>query len=424
MGKCIKRNRMSGKKLALVVGGGPAPGINGVISSATIEALNHGLEVYGIIGGFKSLFEGKKDSFIPLTIEDVSRIHTQGGSILKTSRDRPENVQERFKTLISTLYEFGISYLITIGGEGTLFMASWIERETRGRISIVHTPKTIDNDIPLPGGFSTFGYQTARHVGVELVKNIMEDARSMDRWYFITTMGRHTGHLALGIGKAAGATVTLIPEEFPEKRLSIRKVADILTGSIIKRYSMGRSYGVAILAEGIAEKFDMDELQKIEFIEKDEISGKIRLSDIQLGRILKTFVNENLKECGISTNIVSMNIGYELRAADPIPFDIEYTRDLGYGAVNHLIKGGTGAIITVYEGRIMAVPFVEMFDSKGNVKIRKVDVDSELYRVAREYMIRLEEDDFEGERIEKLANTANMSPQKFRERFGYLFGLC
>jgi 6-phosphofructokinase len=112
MGKCIKRNGMSGKKLALVVGGGPAPGINGVISSATIEALNHGLEVYGIIGGFKSLFEGKKDSFIPLTIEDVSRIHTQGGSILKTSRDRPENVQERFKTLISTLYEFGISYLM------------------------------------------------------------------------------------------------------------------------------------------------------------------------------------------------------------------------------------------------------------------------------------------------------------------------
>lgn len=412
------------KKLGIIVGGGPAPGINGVISSATIEALNHGLEVYGIVGGFKSLFEGSLSNFTRLTIDDVSRIHTTGGSILKTSRDKPEDVQEKFKTLISTLYESGINYLITIGGEGTLFMASWIERETRGKISVVHTPKTIDNDIPLPGGFSTFGYQTARHVGVDLVKNIMEDARTMDRWYFITTMGRHTGHLALGIGKAAGATITLIPEEFPEKRLSIKKVADILTGAIIKRYSMGRSYGVAILAEGIAEKFDMEELSKIEFIEKDEISGKIRISDIQLGRILRTFVLDNLKECGIKTNIVSMNIGYELRAADPIPFDIEYTRNLGYGAVNHLLKGGTGALIAVYEGRIMAVPFVEMFDSKGNVKIRKVDIDSELYRVAREYMIRLEEDDFGEERLKRLAETANMSPQRFKDRFGYLFGLC
>ncbi|MCX7856637.1 MAG: diphosphate--fructose-6-phosphate 1-phosphotransferase [Deltaproteobacteria bacterium] len=415
---------MAKKKLAIVVGGGPAPGINGVISSATIEALNHGLEVYGIVGGFKTLFEGNINNFLPLTIDHVSRIHTTGGSILKTSRDAPENVQEKFKTLISTLYQSGINYLITIGGEGTLFMASWIERETRGKISVVHTPKTIDNDIPLPGGFSTFGYQTACHVGVNIVKNIMEDARTMDRWYFITTMGRHTGHLALGIGKAAGATVTLIPEEFFEKKVSLKKVADILAGAIIKRYSMGRSYGVAILAEGIVEKFDMDELSKIEFIERDEISGKIRISDIQLGRILKIYVSDTLNECGIKTNIVSMNIGYELRAADPIPFDIEYTRNLGYGAVNHLLKGGTGALIAVYEGRIMAVPFVEMFDSKGNVKIRKVDIDSELYRVAREYMIRLEEEDFEGQRLKTLADTAHMTPEKFRERFGYLFGLC
>lgn len=415
---------MAQKKLGIVVGGGPAPGINGVISAATIEALNHGISVYGIVGGFKTLFEGNLKNFIPLTIDDVSRIHTTGGSILKTSRDRPENVQEKFKILISTLLESGLDYLITIGGEGTLYMASLIEKETRGRIAVVHAPKTIDNDIPLPGGFSTFGYQTARHVGVNLVKNIMEDAKTMERWYLITTMGRHTGHLALGIGKAAGATITLIPEEFPEKVVPIRKVADILTGSIIKRLSMGKSYGVAILAEGIAEKFDMDELKKVEFIERDETSGQIRISDIQLGRILKGYIAENLKEFGIKIGLVSMNIGYELRAADPIPFDIEYTRNLGYGAVNYLIKGGTAAVITVYEGRIMAVPFVDMLDSKGKVKIRKVDVDSELYRVAREYMIRLEESDFEEERLRKIAQAANMSPDKFKARFGYLFDLC
>jgi 6-phosphofructokinase len=243
--------------VGIIVGGGPAPGINGVISSATIEAINQGKNVVGIKGGFKGLFRGDKNCAIPLTLDDVSRIHTEGGSILRTSRDYPEKVKEKFKTLMLTLKKIGIKYLITIGGEGTLFMANWIEQEAKRSISVVHVPKTIDNDIPLPGGVSTFGYETARHWGVEIVKNIMEDSRTTGRWYFLSTMGRHTGHLALGIGKASGATITLIPEEF-KKEISFKKVADILTGSIIKRLSMNRDHGVAILAEGIAEKFNIE----------------------------------------------------------------------------------------------------------------------------------------------------------------------
>ncbi|EKE01028.1 MAG: hypothetical protein ACD_21C00240G0004, partial [uncultured bacterium] len=163
--------------VGIIVGGGPAPGINGIISAATIEAINNGKRVVGIIGGFKSLFEGQQN-ILPLTINDVSRIHAKGGSILRTSRDTPENAQAKFKTLLATLKSIGIKYLITIGGDGTLHMANWIEREARGSISVVHTPKTIDNDIPLPGGFSTFGYQTARHVGVYIINNIIEDART------------------------------------------------------------------------------------------------------------------------------------------------------------------------------------------------------------------------------------------------------
>lgn len=406
--------------IGIIVGGGPAPGINGVISSATIEAINQGKTVLGIMGGFKNLFEGDVNSVLPLTIENVSRLHATGGSILRTSRDAPENAKEKFKILMATLKKLGIKYIITIGGEGTCFMAKWIETEGRGSVNVVHTPKTIDNDIPIPGGISTFGYQTARHVGVELVSNIIEDARTMGRWYFISTMGRHTGHLALGIGQASGATITLIPEEFPEAKVSIRKVADILTGSIIKRHAMGRDYGVVIIAEGIAERFDMDELAKCESVEKDETTGKIRLPDIQLGRVLREVVRNNLRTIGIASPIVSMNIGYELRAAPPIPFDIEYTRNLGYGAVRYLLKGGTGAMIVVYEGRIIPVPFVEMVDSKGQIKIRKVDMNSELYEVARKYMIRLEKEDFEGDRLKKLAATAKMKPEEFRTRFNYI----
>lgn len=409
--------------LAVVVGGGPAPGINGAISAATIEAINNGLDVIGVKGGFKSLFEGRKNNIVPLTIEDVSRIHTQGGSILGSSREYPDKVKERFKLLMRTFKTFKVRYLITIGGDGTSFMARWIEREAKGSISVVHVPKTIDNDLPLPGGMPTFGYETARHYGVEIIKNLMEDAKTMGRWYFITTMGRNVGHLALGIGKASGATITLIPEEFQEDRISIKKIADLLEGSIIKRLSMGKGYGVAIIAEGIADKLDFHELLKYEHLERDE-TGRVRLSQIQLGRIAKEFVRKSLKERNIEITIVDKNIGYELRAADPIPFDIEYTKNLGYGAVKFLLRGGSGAMITIYEGRLNSVPFADMFNpDTGRIKIRTVDITSEPYEVGRKYMIRLEKEDFNPSNLRRLARAANMTSSEFRKRFSYLFNV-
>ncbi|HXW68858.1 MAG TPA: diphosphate--fructose-6-phosphate 1-phosphotransferase [Dissulfurispiraceae bacterium] len=409
--------------VGIIVGGGPAPGINGVISSATIEAVNQGKKVIGIKGGFKPLFEGRTDCALPLTISDVSRIHTQGGSILRTSREYPDKVKDKFRVLMSTLKQLGINYLVTVGGEGTLFMANWIGRESRGDMSIVHVPKTIDNDIPLPGGASTFGYQTARHLGVEIVQNIMEDAKTTGRWYFITAMGRHAGHLALGIGKAAGTTITLIAEEFGEEKLSFKKVADVLAGSIIKRLAYGIDHGVAVLAEGISEKFDYEELCDYERVEKDE-TGRPRLSEIQLGRVLKNFVMNTLGCLGLHTTIVDKNVGYELRAAAPIPYDLEYTRDLGYGAIRYLLKGGTGAMIVLNNGHLRAIPFAEMVDyPSGKIKIRTVDITSEPYEVALKYMRRLTCDDFEGERLQRLADTVHLSPGEFVCRFGYLVGI-
>ncbi|MGO9611923.1 MAG: diphosphate--fructose-6-phosphate 1-phosphotransferase [Dissulfurispiraceae bacterium] len=406
--------------LGIIVGGGPAPGINGVISSATIEAINEGKAVVGIVGGFKTLFEGDSSRVIPLSINDVSRLHTEGGSILRTSRDYPDRIKEKMKVLMSTLKKIGIKYLVTIGGEGTLFMASLIEKEARGSMSVVHVPKTIDNDIPLPGGAPTFGYETARHWGVEIVKNVMEDAKTTGRWYFITTMGRYAGHLALGIGKAAGATITIISEEFKEEKISLKKVADILAGSIIKRLSMGRDHGVAVLAEGLAERLDPDELKQHEQLEDDE-TGRTRLSEIQLGRVLKTFVRKTLESMGIRLTIVDKNIGYELRAADPIPFDVEYTRNLGYGAVRYILRGGTGSMIVFENGYLRPIPFVEMIEySTGKVKVRLVDITSENYEAGRKYMIRLEKEDFSGESLKQLAQAVNLSPQSFKDRFGYI----
>lgn len=408
------------KTLAIVVGGGPAPGINGVISAATIEAVSKGIKVIGIMDGFKWLFYGDTSKILHLTEKNAWDIHNRGGSVLRTSREFPGNPKKQFENMIKALKALNIKFLITIGGDGTAYMAKKIEEKTREFLSIVHVPKTIDNDLPLPGGAATFGFETARHWGTELIENIIEDARTTGRWYFIITMGRHTGHLALGIGKASGATITLIPEEFREKKLKFSKVADILEGSIIKRLAQGHPHGVAILAEGIADKIDIRELSKYERTGKDEM-GEVKLSEVQLGRIMEYFVSKNLESRGIKVKIIFKNIGYELRAADPIPFDAEYTRNLGYSAVKFLLKGGTGAMITFYESRLTAIPFRKMIDPvTKKTKLRYVDIKSEPYMVGREYMVRLEKEDFIPKNLSRLAKAGRMSVAEFKERFSYL----
>lgn len=408
------------KKLAIVVGGGPAPGINGVISAATVEAVNRGLQVIGILDGFKWLFRGDTCKCIPLDHSNAWSVHSRGGSILRIARDFPENADESFQVMMRALKKLKVSYIITIGGDGTSFVAREIEKRARGSIAIAHVPKTIDNDLPLPGGAPTFGFETARHWGTEIVKNIIEDARTTGRWYFVTTMGRHTGHLALGIGKAAGATLTLIPEEFRGRNLKFSKVADILEGAIIKRLARGFAYGVAILAEGVAGKIDLKELARYESLERDE-RGELHLSEVQLGRILQHHINANLASRKVRVKIVHKTIGYELRAANPIPFDAEYTRNLGYSAVKYLMSGGSGALITFYEGRLKPIPLGKIIDPvTKKTRIRYVNTKADPFLVGRQYMVRLEKEDLAPKSLRKLASAGRMSPATFRQRFGYI----
>ena len=159
----------------------------------------------------------------------------------------------------------------------------------------MHVPKTIDNDLDLPWGIPTFGFQTARHIGVEIVQNLMVDAQTTSRWYFVVSMGRKAGHLALGIGKATGATLTLIPEEFPDHVSKLSHIVDILVGAIIKRLSYGRTDGVAVLAEGLVEHLDPKDLEYLVNVERDA-HDNIRIAEINFGEILKYKVQERLKE--------------------------------------------------------------------------------------------------------------------------------
>ena len=199
----------------ILVGGGPAPGINGVIGAATILARRSGARVLGLVDGFQWLMKGDTGHVFELRIAQVSRVHLLGGSILQTSRANPTKKPEDLARVVATLEQLGVDHLITIGGDDTAFSARRVSEQAAGRIRVAHVPKTIDNDLPLPGGIPTFGFETAREHATRIVSHLMEDARTSQRWFFVVMMGRTAGHLALGAAKAAGATLALIPEEFP-----------------------------------------------------------------------------------------------------------------------------------------------------------------------------------------------------------------
>lgn len=404
--------------VGILVGGGPAPGINSVIGAATIRSILGRSDVIGIIDGFRWLMEGSIGQVRPLSIEEISRIHFRGGSYLGTSRANPTKSAELLDNVLFALSRLGVTRLITIGGDDTAFSAMKLEERSGGRLQVVHVPKTIDNDLDLPHGIPTFGFQTARHVGVEIVKNLMVDARTTTRWYLVVTMGRKAGHLALGIGKAAGATLTIIPEEFGDRPVRLQRVVDLLIGAIIKRREHGQADGVAVLAEGLIEILDPHDLGGLEHIERDE-HGHIRMTEVDVGDVLRRELRKQLHALGLSTTLVAKNVGYELRCADPIPYDIEYTRDLGYCAAQYLLDGGTAAMVSIQNGRFTPIPFTHMVDSStGRTKVRMVDVESQSYQIARQYMIRLTEDDLKNpDLLGRYAALSGLSIEVFKERF-------
>jgi len=429
---------LQGKKLGILVGGGPAPGINGVISSVTIDAvITHGMEVIGFQNGFRHLVQGSTQHNRKLTVEEVAAHYLRGGSILGTARTNPARKEEDMAKVLGVFEQLGIDCLVTIGGDDTAFSGSQVAKRVGpgtkrvdGRfMRVCHVPKTIVNDLPLPEGTPTFGFETARHYGTLTTRSLHADAKTTGRWYIIISMGRAAGHLALGIGKASASTLTVIPEEFRKRTVTLEGVTDLIIGSILKRKLLGKDYGVAVLAEGLIESIGDkaliaalgDDLQHYGRIERDD-HGHLRLGELEFGRIIKDFLKRRLTELGLKVDFIDKDLGYELRSADPIPFDAEYTRDLGYGAVRFLASDEAtkhGAIISFVDGKMIPIPFEEMIDPRTQrMKPRKVNVDSESFLCAKRYMVRLEPDDVtDAGKLRALASFTNLSPEAFKDRF-------
>jgi 6-phosphofructokinase 1 len=242
-------------------------------------------------------------------------------------------------------------------------------------------------------------------------------------------MGRNAGHLALGIGRATGATLTIIAEEFASENIDIDVVCDIVEGAMLKRRINGQEYGLAVLAEGIAEKIPAETLAQLPGVEiAHDQHGHLRLEEIPLEKVIKREILRRFAERGEKLAVVDRTIGYELRSAAPVPFDIDYTRTLGYGAVKFLLSdpgsrpGQAAGMVCLRDGRIDLLPFDDMRDpATGRTRVRLVDISSESYQVARHYMTRLEKADLQQpDVLDKLAAAAATSPQDFARRFAHV----
>lgn len=403
----------------ILVGGGPAPGINGVIGAATILARRRGARVVGLLEGFRWLMEGRTDHHVDLQIGVVSRIHQLGGSILQTSRANPTKREGDLERVVTALEELGIDHLITIGGDDTAFSARRVAEVAGGRVRVAHVPKTIDNDLPLPGGIQTFGFETAREHGTQIVSRLMEDARTTGRWYFVIMMGRSAGHLALGAAKAAGATVALLPEDFAGP-VPLQRVVRTLEGAVVKRLAMGRPHGVAVIAEGVGLCLEPADLESLDSAPRDE-HGHVRLAEVPLGPILQRAVRDGLAEFGVKPTIVAKDVGYELRCAEPTAFDLDYTRDLGAGAVRTLLAGTSGVMITRQESAIVPVPFDELMDPEtGRTRVRVVDTSTESHESAVALQVRVEKPDLDGPLTAEFARVLGISESDVRARYAEL----
>jgi 6-phosphofructokinase 1 len=204
---------------------------------------------------------------------------------------------------------------------------------------------------------------------------------------------------------------------------------------MIKRQALwNRADGVAVIAEGLLEHMPAAELKDIEGVRITHDSyGHLRLAEVDLAYILKTLIEHRFVSRGASAAIIHKNIGYELRSAAPVAFDCDYVRTLGYGAVEFLLNPGpaqsqlNGAMVCLVDGRLDYLDFPGLLDPKtGKTRVRSVDIYSPSYRVAREYMIRLEKEDFKDEdKLRQLAQAATTpqhfcSPEQFRDRYQYL----
>ena len=383
------------KSIAIMAGGGPAPGINTVTASVAKVFLKDGYRVIGIHEGYKGLF-AYKPSIIEFDFAICDKIMNQGGSLLHMSRHKPKN--DEFKT--DFFVKNNVKLLVTIGGDDTASTANRISKflsENNISIQNIHVPKTIDNDLPLPAGSPTFGYQTAKETGVKIATTVYEDARTSGNWFVVSAMGREAGHLAFGIGAACHYPMIIIPEMFNKSRVSFDRIINLIISSILKRKILGINYGAAIISEGVFHFMTNSEIEATNLSFTYDDHGHPELGNVSKAHIFNMLLQRKLKTLNINVKSRPVELGYELRCVTPTAFDLLYCSLLGIGVKSLFEQGKTGCMVTSDpKGDISPLYLKDVEDENGKVKPRLVDIDcqkSEL--VFKNNLHYIHEDDYE-----------------------------
>ncbi|NNC83738.1 MAG: 6-phosphofructokinase [Flavobacteriales bacterium] len=317
------------RSLAFLTSGGDAPGMNAAIRAVVRACVYYGIVPYGVKRGYQGMIEGEIEK---MHVRSVSRILSQGGTILKSSRSEDFRSKEGRQKAYDNLKELDVDGLIVIGGNGTFTGASVFTQEFD--IPTIGIPGTIDND--LYGTDYTIGYDTATNVITECVDKIRDTASSHDRLFFVEVMGRDSGFLALRAGVATGAIAVMLPEQ----KRSIDELVKILEYGAANN----KTSSVVIVAEG------------------ESYGGAYEVA---------RQVNERYSNYDTKVTI----LGHLQRGGSPTCFDRVLASQMGVRAVEALIKGSREQMVATVNNRLELVPFAAAI-------AKKSEIDEEMRRMA------------------------------------------
>lgn len=367
--------------IAILTGGGPAPGMNTVVASVAKTFLQKGYRIVGLHGGYSGLFnKNPKTTDIDFLLADD--IFNRGGSYLTMSRFKPtdKNFEEDFN--LDFFVKNNIKLLVTVGGDDTASTANRIAKfleDKKYPIANIHVPKTIDNDLPLPAGSPTFGYQSAKEMGTIIGRTVMTDAKTSANWFVVAAMGRSAGHLAFGIGTACHYPMIVIPEMFNKTTITVEKIVNLVVSAIIKRKIMGIEYGAAMISEGVFHELSDEEIKKSGVTFSYDDHGHPELGKVSKAHIFNEMLEKRLGELGIKVKSRPVEIGYEVRCQTPIAFDLVYCSNLGMGTYKLFSEGKTGCMVYVDPaGQVSPLYLKDLQDKKtGKIPPRLVDINSD-----------------------------------------------
>ena len=350
------------KRIAVLTGGGDAPGLNAVIRAVVKTAINvYGSEVLGIVDGYDGFIN--ESGIIPLDLASVRGILPRGGTILGTAnrgnpfgrkviRDGKEVVIDVSDDIVNAISKLNLDGVIVIGGDGTLRIA--LELAEKG-VPIVGVPKTIDNDV---GGTEvTFGFDTALMIATEALDRLHTTAEAHHRVMVLELMGREAGVITLHSGVAGGADVILIPE-IPFKFESVMK-------KVRERVECGSRFSLIAVAEG-AEPVG----GKAVYARPGDAIYVPRLGGI--GQEVGSYIEKQGFEARVTV------LGHIQRGGSPTAFDRWLATRYGAAAARAAAAGHLCQMVALRDSKVIEIPLQEALATP-----KLVDVNGDAVKTAR-----------------------------------------